>query len=84
MLRVSNRATRMGYKSDMGSARGGENFALRWRVICREMDDVNALREAKFDPTRASGRAFISTGKALHFDPLHFVRQSLPERKLHR
>jgi len=84
MLRVSNRATRMGLDSDMGSARGGENFALRWRAICREIDDANALREAKFDPTRASGRAFISTGKALHFDRLHFDRRSLPEHKLHR
>jgi len=45
---------------------------------------VNALREAKFDPTRASRRAFISTGKTPHFDPLHFDRRSLPERKLHR
>jgi len=31
-------------------------------VICRDIDGVNALREAKFDPTRASRRAFISTG----------------------
>jgi len=48
------------------------------------MDGVNALREAKFDPTRASRRAFISNGKTPHFDRLHFDRRNLPERKLHR
>jgi len=67
----------------MGSARGGENFALRWRVICRDIDGVDALREAKFDPTRASRRAFISTGQPPHFDRLHFDRRSLREPQMH-